>query len=90
MWLIGVLLLLAVGSAVTVQVGWVPRPILSPPPWDIPTLAGPYTGIVGTLAGFTVASAIFVADLNLVSQAPSFAVVVGMFLVSFLILVCWS
>jgi len=87
MWLIGVLVLLAVGSAVIVLIGWAPRPNPSPPPWDIPALAGPYTGIVGTLAGFSVASAIFVADLNLVSQAPSFAVVVGMFLVSFLILV---
>jgi hypothetical protein len=56
------------------------------PPWAIPSLTGPFTGVVGTLAGFSVASAAFIANLSLARESPTFASIIGMPLVSFLIL----
>ena len=87
MWLVGIALLLGVASAIVVWVGWTPRRTPSASLWDIPSLAGPYTGIIGTLAGFSIASAIFVANLNLVAESSSFPPVIGMLFVSFLVLV---
>jgi hypothetical protein len=87
MWLVGVLLLMAGAAAVAARIGWTARPDPGPPPWDIPGLSGPNTGVVGTLAGFSVASAIFIANLSLARESPAFAAVIGMPLVSFLILV---
>ena len=87
MWLVGVLCLVAVAAAVVTWLGRSPRPGMTGPPWDIPGLAGPYTGVVGTLAGFSVASAIFIANLSLARESPTFAAIIGMPLVSFLTLV---
>src|SRR3712207_6111765 len=87
MWLVGVLFLIAVAAAVVARLGRSGRPGVTVLPWDIPGLAGPYTGLVGTLAGFSVASAIFIANLGLARESPAFAAVVGMPLISFLILV---
>ena len=90
MWIVGTLLLFAAGVTAIVVVGWTPRAALSPPLWDIPSLGSLYTGIVGTLAGFSVASAIFIAGLDVGRQSPVFATVIGMLLVSFLNLVMTS
>src|SRR3712207_7117868 len=87
MWLVGVLFLIAVAAAVVARLGRSGRPGVTVLPWDIPGLAGPYTGVVGTLAGFSVASAIFIANLSLARESPTFAAIIGMPLVSFLTLV---
>jgi len=87
MWVVGTLIVFAVGVTAVVAVGWVPRIVPSPPLWDIPGLGGTYTSIVGTLGGFTVTSAIFVAGLDAARTSPAFATVIGMLLVAFLILV---
>src|ERR687893_1556133 len=87
MWIIGTLIVFAVGVAAVVAIGWKPPATPSPPPWDMSSLGGIYTGIVGTLAGFSVASAIFIAGLDVARTSPLFATVMGMLLVAFLILV---
>jgi hypothetical protein len=87
MWLVGVLFLIASAAAVVARLGRSRRPDATVLPWDISGLAGPYTGVVGTLAGFGVASAIFIANLSLARESPTFAAIIGMPLVSFLILV---
>ena len=87
MWIVGTLILFVIGVVLVLVIGWKPRPRPAPPLWDIPGLSGTYSGIVGTLAGFTVASAIFIAGLDGVRASPVFATVIGMLLIAFLILV---
>jgi len=87
MWIVGVLLLLAGAAVLAATLGRSRRPGAVEIPWDLPGLTGPFTGVVGTLAGFSVASAIFIANLSLARESPTFAAVIGMPLVSFLILV---
>ena len=87
MWIVGTLIVFAVGVVAIVAIGWTPHAMPSPPLWDISSLGGTYTGIVGTIAGFSVASAIFIAGLDVARTSPLFATVMGMLLVAFLILV---
>ena len=87
MWIVGALILLAVGVTAVVLIGWMPRAVPSPPLWEIAPLGETYTNVVGTLAGFSVASAIFIAGLDGARTSPAFATVIGMLLVAFLILV---
>jgi hypothetical protein len=87
MWIVGTLILFAIAVTAVVLIGQTPRPNPSPPLWDIGSLGGTYTGIVGTIGGFSVASAIFIAGLDVARASPLFATVIGMLLVAFLILV---
>jgi hypothetical protein len=87
MWIVGTLIVFAAGVAAIIAIGWTPRAMPGPPLWDISSLGGTYTGIVGTIAGFSVASAIFIAGLDVARTSPLFATVMGMLLVAFLILV---
>src|SRR5918995_1710814 len=86
-WIVGVLLLLVVGAVTVALIGWTPRSRIGEAMWDLPGLGGLYTGIVGTLAGFSVASVTFIAGLSSARGTPAFATAVGMLLVSFLILI---
>ena len=87
MWIVGVLVLLVLGAALVLVIGWRPRESPSPPLWDIPALSGMYTGVVGMLAGFSVAGAIFIASLSPGNTSSEFAAVVGTLFICFLILV---
>ena len=87
MWLIGTLIVFAAGIGAVVAIGRKPRLAPSQPVWDISSLGGTYTGIVGTLGGFSVTSAVFVAGLEGARASPEFAAVIGMLLIAFLILV---
>ena len=87
MWLVGTLAVFAVAVATVVFIGRTPRQTPSRPVWDIGSVGGTYTGIVGTLGGFSVTSAIFVAGLEGARTSPEFAAVIGMLLVAFLILI---
>jgi hypothetical protein len=86
-WLLGTLITFAIGIGVVAIIGRHPRLTSSRPVWDISSLGGTYTGIVGTLGGFSVTSAVFVAGLEGARASPEFAAVIGMLLVAFLILV---
>lgn len=87
MWVVGMILVLAVGAALAVAVGWTPRPTLSPLMWDLPKLGGGNAGNASTFAGFSLTSAIFIAGVVGARDAPAFVTVFGMMLVGFLILV---
>ena len=87
MWLVGAMLVFAAAVATALAIGWMPRQSPSRQVWDIANLGGTYTGIVGTLGGFSVTSAIFVAGLDGARTSPEFGAVIGMLLVAFLILV---
>lgn len=86
MWLIGPLLLLVVVSLVIFAADRRPRPCIETSPWDIARVAGFFTGITGTLSGFAVASAIFMANMRINTGVPEFEIVMGMLLMGFLVL----
>jgi hypothetical protein len=86
MWVVGSLVLLVAGAMIVAFIGKTQRQAAEPAMWDIPGLGGVYIGIVGTLAGFSVGSATFIAGLASARGTPAFEAAVGMLLVSFLIL----
>jgi hypothetical protein len=87
MWVVGTVVVLAIGAALAVAAGWTPRTTPSPRMWDIPKLGGGNAGNAGAFAGFSLTSAIFVAGVGDARSAPAFTTVFGMMLVGFLILV---
>ena len=86
-WLVGVALLMATGVAIMAWLSRAPDTRALPPLWDSAVTARAYTSIVGTLAGFTVASAIFLSSQTVARGPEAFATVIGMLLVAFLALV---
>jgi hypothetical protein len=87
MWVIGTIILGIVGAAATTALGWTPRVTPGPSLSDASKLGGTNATSVGTLAGFSLTSAIFIANLDVARTSPMFATVFGMMLVGFLILV---
>jgi hypothetical protein len=87
MWVIGTVIVLIVGAAVTAALGWTPRVSPGPPMWDTAKLGVSNTSAVGTFAGFSLTSAIFIAGLDVARSSSAFATVFGMMLIGFLILV---
>ena len=55
--------------------------------WDIPGTARTYTTIVGTLAGFSVTSSVFIANLSVARQSANFEGVMALFLIAFVVFV---
>jgi hypothetical protein len=86
MWLVGIVVLLAATATVSAWLGRRRRAGSTSPPWDIPVVASTYTGIAGVLAGFAVASSVFLANLGGSAGAGPFAATMGMFLIAFAIL----
>lgn len=87
MWLPAMLLLFVLDAALVARIGWRKPPGLPEPLVDIPKLSTSLTGIVGSLSGFTIASAIFLANLDSVRESDSFGAVMGLFLIAFQILI---
>lgn len=85
MWIAGIVILLSLSAGVTSLIGWSRRSAPAMPLWDIPRVAGTYTTIVGTLAGFSVASAVLIA--NLARESAAFEDAMGMFIFAFLLLI---
>ena len=83
MWLGGVVVLLAAAVAAVTRLGREFRTAPTVVPWDIPAVASTYTGIVGALAGFTVASTVFLANLSAARGTEAFVATMGMFLIAF-------
>jgi hypothetical protein len=86
MWVIGVALLLLLTSALCTYFG---RRLnrVEAEIWDIAGTARTYTTIVGTLAGFSVTSSIFIANLTVARQSANFEGVIALFLIAFLVFV---
>jgi hypothetical protein len=85
MWVVGVLALIGVTATISLALNRHPRQTLAPIPWDIPRVAASYTTILGALAGFSVVSSIFIANLTVARESPEYESVIGMFLMSFII-----
>jgi hypothetical protein len=85
MWLAGVIGLMLVSIAIVQILGLERRRAPALPLWDIPRVAGFYTTIVGSLAGFAVASSVFIA--NLARGDPQYEDAMAMFIVAFLVLI---
>lgn len=86
MWLLGVLLWMSLIAGIVAFANRKPRAIPSSARWDIASLAGAASGIVSPLASFSVAAAVFLANLTRAAQSPAFADVMAMFLIAFIIL----
>jgi hypothetical protein len=85
MWVIGVSWLLLGSAAISVLLALRSRPNPALPLWDVSRVAGSYTTIAGSLSGFTVASAVFIA--NATRGSFEFEGAVGMFILAFLVLI---
>jgi hypothetical protein len=88
MWVFGVtgLLVVTALSALALHRSYDRR---APPPhsWDLGALAAAYASIIGPLAGLSVASTIFLANLDLAEPSRVLDDVVALFLLGFIILV---
>src|SRR3712207_6353408 len=85
MWVAGILLLLLLAVGIVQLLARDEREGPAMPLWDIPRVAGSYTTIVGTLSGFTVASAVFIG--NQARGSSFFEDAMGMFIIAFLLLI---
>lgn len=86
MWIIGVLSLVILVGAVT---GIFSRKRTSPTfvtEWDLESLSGEYAAIIAPLAGFSVAAAVFLANLSRVARTSYFADVMALFLIALIML----
>jgi len=83
-WLGGVLGLFAVCGIAVLALSIRLRPGPIQPVLDVPTVAQRYIFIVGTLSGFSVASAVFLAGFIERTGSPALLTVIGMFLIAFL------
>ena len=86
MWLVGIALLLAVTCGLCLLLPG-SRDEAPADIWDVAGTARTYTTIVGTLAGFSVTSSIFIANLSVARQSAAFESVMALFLVAFLIFI---
>src|SRR5215207_257358 len=69
MWVIGTVILLIVGAAVTAALGRTPRVTPGPTLWDTAKLGGTNISALGAFAGFSLTSAMLIAFLILVIAA---------------------
>jgi hypothetical protein len=86
MWLAGTAFLLLVTCGLSVLVGRRLSPT-SGDIWDIAGTARTYTTFVGTLAGFSVTSSIFIANLSVARQSANFESVMALFLIAFVVFI---
>jgi hypothetical protein len=85
MWPVGIVVAIAVTAMLSLPLAQPRRTELHPLVWDIPRVAATYTTILGALAGFSVVSSIFIANLTVARESPEFESVIGMFLLAFLV-----
>ncbi len=84
MWVVGITALLLAAGLVVQPLGWRRRAVLEPPIWDVLRVSALYTPICNTLAGFSVASAVFLANLAASRGSEEFGAVMGLFLIAFM------
>ena len=85
MWVVGLLIFMPLVSAGIVCAGWEKNRVAVAPLWEPRSLAMPYTTVMGPLAAFSVASAIFVAGVSVTRQTQAFYTVVGMLLIAYIV-----
>ncbi len=81
----GLLAFVCALGAVLIWLGWKknsPAPVLL---WEPRSFAASYTSVVGPLAAFSIASAIFMAGVSVNRQTQAFETMIGMLLVAYII-----
>lgn len=86
-WAIALVLALIASGLTAFALPAKPRAGASPAMWDISRVAQTFMPIVGALAGFSVASTIFIANLTVTRHAAQFPSLIGMFVMAFVIFV---
>jgi hypothetical protein len=84
--ILSVLVLIVIGTGVTLLLGWNARPQTADHHWVAAGLSGMFKDIAGTLAGFTITAATFLGTLSQDKEVPALAAAVGLLLLSFLVL----
>ncbi len=84
MWIVGVAAVLVVAAGAILWIDRGERPPHRPWLWDNVVTGTATTGIAGTLAGFTIASAISLSEQVAVRGTGSFGNVIGLLLLAFL------
>src|SRR3954451_6634242 len=85
LWPLGVLATVLVALAISYRLSLLaPSTQVAGAMWDLPRSAGTYTTISGSLGGFSVTSAIFLANLRVARDAQEFEGVMAMFLFAFI------
>jgi hypothetical protein len=85
MSILALLLFLCALSGILLALGWrknEPAPELL---WEPRAFASSYTSVIGPLAAFSVASAIFMAGVSVNRQTPAFQTMIGMLLVAYIV-----
>jgi hypothetical protein len=86
-WILGIAALFAAALLLAFALSQSPRKAPPPPPWDVGAVAQRLIYIVGSLSGFSVASATFIAGYIERKGPSGFDTVIGMFLIAFLVFV---
>src|SRR6476646_8314718 len=84
MWPLGVLITVLVAMAISYRLSLLKPSSEFAAMWDLSRSIGPYITISGSLAGFSVTSAIFLANLKVARDAQEFEGVMAMFLFAFI------
>lgn len=85
-WIVAWLAVAVLTSVPAVVVGW-KRGEPPPPLWEVPRMTQTYTTIIGSLAGFSVASAIFMSGQSVTQGTDPFLPVIGLLLLAFMMFV---
>jgi hypothetical protein len=86
MWVLGIIVLLALVAAGVAALNRVREEPSGEQRWDIGSLGVSYSAIISPLAAFSVASAVFLANLTRASASDSFEQVMALFLIAFIML----
>ena len=84
MWPLGVLITVLVAMAIAYRLSLFKASAEYDAMWDLSRSVGPYITISGSLAGFSVTSSIFLANLKVARDAQEFEGVMAMFLFAFI------
>jgi hypothetical protein len=84
MWALGILLAVLVAVAISYRLSQLKPSSQIAAMWDLPRSVSTYTSISGTLAGFSVTSAVFLANLRVSRDVEEFEGVMAMFLFAFI------
>jgi hypothetical protein len=85
MSILALLLLLVVLSGTLVALGWKKNDPVPEILWEPRAFAASYTSVIGPLAAFSVASAIFMAGVSVNRQTPAFQTMIGMLLIAYIV-----
>jgi hypothetical protein len=85
MSIVGLVLFLIGLSCLLLAIGWKKNDPCPEILWEPRAFAASYTSVIGPLAAFSVASAIFMAGVSVNRQTPAFQTMIGMLLIAYIV-----